>query len=194
MGSFSTFMTLMLGVKFIIKPVMTTKSDMEAVSRRKRIAGSLLCGAMVGFICTMYTRLNSRMNLDLSKAGLAKLASGVIRYLMFGAAAIGGTKIASTLLSMTGVGNAAASILMAGVDYGVMKISGIVYLNIVSELMAAGKDIEQMNADELDAMMQKTVQNTNVKAMMKQMKNEYAECRKNGTITGEEKVEPACEN
>jgi len=51
MGSFSTFMTLMLGVKFIIKPVMTTKSDMEAVSRRKRIAGSLLCGAMVGFIC-----------------------------------------------------------------------------------------------------------------------------------------------
>lgn len=51
MGSFSTFMTLMLGVKFIIKPVMTTKSDMEAVSRRKKIVGSLLCGAMVGFIC-----------------------------------------------------------------------------------------------------------------------------------------------
>ena len=51
MGGFSTFMTLILGVKFIIKPVMTTKSDMEAVSRRKKIAGSLLCGAMVGFIC-----------------------------------------------------------------------------------------------------------------------------------------------
>ncbi len=51
MGSFSTFMTLMLGIKFIIKPVMTTKEDMQAVSRRKKIIGSLLCGAMVGFIC-----------------------------------------------------------------------------------------------------------------------------------------------
>ena len=51
MGGFSTFMTLILGVKFIVKPVMTTKSDMEAISRRKKIVGSLLCGAMVGFIC-----------------------------------------------------------------------------------------------------------------------------------------------
>ncbi len=51
MGSFSTFMTLILGVKFIIKPVMTTKEDMQAVSQRKKIIGSLLCGAMVGFIC-----------------------------------------------------------------------------------------------------------------------------------------------
>ena len=51
MGSFSTFMTLILGVKFIIKPVMTTKEDMQAVSQRKKIIGSLLCGTMVGFIC-----------------------------------------------------------------------------------------------------------------------------------------------
>lgn len=51
MGSFSTFMTLILGVKFIVKPVMTTKDDMQAVSRRKKIVGSLLSGAMVGFIC-----------------------------------------------------------------------------------------------------------------------------------------------
>lgn len=51
MGNFSTVMTLLLGIKFIVKPVMTTKSDMEAVSRKKQITGSLLCGAMVGFIC-----------------------------------------------------------------------------------------------------------------------------------------------
>ena len=51
MGSFSTVMTLLLGIKFIIKPVMTTKQDMEAVSRRRKIVGSLACGAMVGFIC-----------------------------------------------------------------------------------------------------------------------------------------------
>lgn len=51
MGNFSTVMTLLLGIKFIVKPVMTTKSDMEAVSQKKQIIGSLVCGAMVGFIC-----------------------------------------------------------------------------------------------------------------------------------------------
>ncbi len=51
MGGFSVFMTLMLGVKFIVKPVMTTKQDMAAVSKKKRIVGSLICGAFIGFIC-----------------------------------------------------------------------------------------------------------------------------------------------
>ena len=37
MGGFSTFMTLILGIKFIAKPVMTTKQEMEAVSRKRKI-------------------------------------------------------------------------------------------------------------------------------------------------------------
>ena len=51
MGGFSTFMTFLLGVKFIVRPVMTTKNAMNAVSAQKRFAQSLLCGAGVGFIC-----------------------------------------------------------------------------------------------------------------------------------------------
>lgn len=51
MGGFSTFMTLILGIKFIVKPVMTTKQQMEAVSKRRKLAGSLLCGLVIGFIC-----------------------------------------------------------------------------------------------------------------------------------------------
>jgi len=51
MGSFSVIMTMLLGVRFILKPVMTTKEAMEAVSPRKRIVGSLLCGTLIGFIC-----------------------------------------------------------------------------------------------------------------------------------------------
>ena len=37
MGGFSTVMTLVLGIKFLIKPVMTTKASMEAVSPKKRV-------------------------------------------------------------------------------------------------------------------------------------------------------------
>ena len=51
MGGFSTFVTLMLGIKFILKPVMTTKAQMEAVSKKKRIIGSVISGMLIGFIC-----------------------------------------------------------------------------------------------------------------------------------------------
>ena len=51
MGGFSTFMTFLLGIKFIVRPVMTTKNAMNAVSAQKRFVQSLLCGAGVGFIC-----------------------------------------------------------------------------------------------------------------------------------------------
>lgn len=51
MGGFSTFMTLLLGIKFIVRPVMTTKEAMGQVSARKRILQSILCGVLIGFIC-----------------------------------------------------------------------------------------------------------------------------------------------
>ncbi len=51
LGSFSVFMTLLLGIKFIVKPVMTTKESMQAVSAKKRILQSVICGILVGFIC-----------------------------------------------------------------------------------------------------------------------------------------------
>ena len=44
MGSFSVFMTFLLGVKFIVKPVMTTKNAMEAVDPQKRFVQSVICG------------------------------------------------------------------------------------------------------------------------------------------------------
>lgn len=51
MGSFSVFMTLILGIKFIVKPVMATKESMQAVSGKKRIIQSVASGIVVGFIC-----------------------------------------------------------------------------------------------------------------------------------------------
>lgn len=51
MGNFSVFMTMILGIKFIIKPVMTTKEKRESISKKKQIIGSILMGTLVGFIC-----------------------------------------------------------------------------------------------------------------------------------------------
>ena len=77
MGSFSTVMTLLLGIKFIVRPVMTTKENMASVSPRKRLIQSILCGIMVGFICgfigagggmMMLLVLTSFMGFPLNKA------------------------------------------------------------------------------------------------------------------------------
>lgn len=51
MGSFSVFMTLILGIKFIVKPVMTTKESQQEKTQKQKNIQSLLCGCLIGFIC-----------------------------------------------------------------------------------------------------------------------------------------------
>lgn len=51
MGTFSVFMTFLLGIKFIVRPVMTTKEAMNAISVKKRVIQSIVCGMIIGFIC-----------------------------------------------------------------------------------------------------------------------------------------------
>lgn len=51
MGGFSVFMTLLLGIKFIVRPVMTTKERQEDKDRKTKIIQSILCGIVIGFIC-----------------------------------------------------------------------------------------------------------------------------------------------
>ena len=51
MGSFSVFMTMLMGIKFLVKPVMTTREAMEGVPKRTRVVQSVVFGALVGFIC-----------------------------------------------------------------------------------------------------------------------------------------------
>ena len=51
MGNFSTMMTLLLGIKFIVKPVMATKESMARVSAKTRALQSIACGVCIGLIC-----------------------------------------------------------------------------------------------------------------------------------------------
>jgi uncharacterized protein len=51
MGNFSVFMTFLLGIKFIVKPVMTTKENMQSIPAKKMAVRSLIGGILIGFIC-----------------------------------------------------------------------------------------------------------------------------------------------
>ena len=51
MGGFSVVMTLLLGIKFLIRPVMTTKEQANAKSAKTKAVQSIVCGVVIGFIC-----------------------------------------------------------------------------------------------------------------------------------------------
>lgn len=51
MGNFSVFMTFFLGLKFIVKPVMTAKEQNANKSAKQKAVQSLFCGILIGFIC-----------------------------------------------------------------------------------------------------------------------------------------------
>ena len=63
MGNFSVFMTFLLGIKFIVKPVMTTKESIAQVSTKKRAIQSVVCGVIIGAVmapmAAMYTGLDN---------------------------------------------------------------------------------------------------------------------------------------
>lgn len=51
MGNFSVFMTLLLGIKFIVRPVIAPKKRLATATAKQKAIRSVLCGAMVGFVC-----------------------------------------------------------------------------------------------------------------------------------------------
>ncbi len=51
MGNFSVWITILLGIRFLLRPVMTTREAMEKASPKKRAVQSVLSGSLIGFIC-----------------------------------------------------------------------------------------------------------------------------------------------
>lgn len=51
LGSYSMFIAIFLGFKFLFKPIMTTKNTMNLQDKGSFLLKSILAGAMVGFIC-----------------------------------------------------------------------------------------------------------------------------------------------
>ena len=77
MGNFSKFMTLLVGLKFIFKPITKTNELESNDNNTKKNIKSVICGALIGFICgfvgagggmLMLLVLTSVLNYDLKTA------------------------------------------------------------------------------------------------------------------------------
>ena len=74
MGSFSVFMTFLLGVKFIVRPVMTTKEAMMGVSAHRRAVQSIVCGVVIS--CPYHGTLRSSCNRSWTRSFFTMTNSG----------------------------------------------------------------------------------------------------------------------
>ena len=150
MGNFSVVMTLLLGIKFIVKPVMTTKESMQKISRRKKIIQSVICGMLIGFICGFVGAGGGMMMLLILVTVLGyelKTAVGTSVFIMsftaltgaIGHFAIGGAPdlltlifcVLSTLLwarIAARIANKASAIVLNRVTGGVLVVLGSVIL------------------------------------------------------------------
>lgn len=51
MGNTMQISMIIIGLRFLLKPVMTTKAQMEEIPQNKRIRNALIGGIVIGFIC-----------------------------------------------------------------------------------------------------------------------------------------------
>lgn len=51
MGNTMQVSMIIIGLRFLLKPVMTTKEQMEEIPKKKRIQNALIGGIIIGFIC-----------------------------------------------------------------------------------------------------------------------------------------------
>ena len=152
------------------------------------VGSAAALASMVGFIWSMYFRINNRLGLRFAKVIVKTLASAVLSNLAQAAISVVGSVVLSTALSFTGVGNGAASLIMAALDYSIVMAGGVLYLKLINNLMGAGTNPDDMSPTEIEIAMEEVIHNENIAALLKQSKKTYTAGRKNGTFTGNETV------
>lgn len=153
-------------------------------------AGSVICSAVaITALWSMYFRINKCIGLKTSKVFLRTIASAMLSNIAQSAILfVGGTALAG-LLSLTGIGGVASSVIMASLDYAVIYIGGLMYLKLLTKLMKAGQDPSHMRPEEMEISIRETLKDEDINALIRQYAGDYKRGRKNGTITGEETYE-----
>lgn len=138
--------------------------------------GSVACTAVyAGFVWSMYGRLGKAIGLPFNKHILKSLAAGVASNL---AATAATTLVATAVVSLIpGIGSVAASALDAALGYAVVSSAGILYMKLLIKLAKSKKDPLNLSAEELSDVAKETMKETDVKGILKTMKNEYKEVK-----------------
>lgn len=124
-----------------------------------------------GFVWTMYGRLGKKLEIPFSRNILKSLASGVLTNI---AAYVATSLVATSVISLfPGIGSFAASAIDAGLGYAVVTASGIIYMKILTKMFQSKVDPTSVSFEELTKIAKETTDSTDMKELLKEIKNEY---------------------
>jgi uncharacterized protein (DUF697 family) len=148
--------------------------------------GPALMVVEIGFVWTMFVRLNKKINLTMSKPLLKTLGAGLIAQLAPMAA---GILVLGAALSFIPGGSIAAAALEAATTYAATIASGFVYLKVLTKLFKEGKDPSTLSADALKGAVNEVIKNENMKEVLREAKEDYKRAKESGELDKKETVE-----
>jgi len=147
------------------------------------VGATAALAASAGFVWSMYYRINTKIGIPFSKNILKSLGTAIATNLV--ASAVSSVVISTALSFLPGIGNLAASMLMAGVVFSLTWSCGLVYLKILTRFAEANVDLNNVSEDDLKQMAKDVIDKENVKEMMKQAKQQFKEAKARGDISKE---------
>jgi hypothetical protein len=138
--------------------------------------GIAATGICMGFIWSMYGRINSKIGLPLTENVIKSLGTAIATNL--GAYFVGGL-ITSTIFSiLPGLGSVGASVVVGGTSYALTLASGYVYLKVLTNLFLSGNDPTRMDVDSFKQAADTVVANENMKQVIADAKASYTPPKK----------------
>ena len=145
-------------------------------------AGSTVALAVsAGFIWSMYYRINAKIGVPFSKNVLKSLATAIGTNLV--ASVVSSLVVSAAFSLIPGLGNVAASAIMAGVAYSLTWSSGLIYLKVLTRFAEANVDFNAVSEEDLKAMAKDVIGKENLKDLMKKAKSQYSEAKARGDIS-----------
>ena len=159
--------------------------------------GALAATAVgTGFIWRMYYQINQALGIRVSKNILKSISSALLTNLVTGLSGVLVLDAAATALSLLpGVGSVSAAALLGAVNYGLVYVSGLVYIKMLTNLFHAKADIETMSEAEICAKAASTfAQNKReFQGAFDEAKKSAKKDIRNGNITEGESFDPGME-
>lgn len=147
----------------------------------------------VGFIWRMYYQINKALGISVSKNILKSVASALLANLITGLGAIFAADAAATVLSLIpGLGSFSAAVLVGAANYGLVYVSGLIYIKMLTGLFKANKDISHMSSDEIKSAMTGAFKENKdeIKDVFNKAKKDAIKDIKNGKITKSDSFDP----
>lgn len=136
--------------------------------------------ACAGIIWSMYFRINSRIGVSLSKNILKSVGTAIATNL---AASVVSSVAISTVASLfPGIGNVAASAVMAGVSYSLTWASGLIYLKVLARLAGRNSNLSSVDEETLKRTAKDIMANEDIKSVLKEARAQYKSSKERGEI------------